>query len=254
MGRRVAGRTGRRSLDELVRLACSTDPAEPVERPRRAAVAPRAAIGAGLLLIMAAIVLALRTVLISPDPSPQAQDPPSAAPSAQATGPVVVDPAPGASVVPSTGTVVVHVAGAVAAPGVVTLPTGSRVADALAQAGGVTADADTDQLNLARVLTDGEQVRVPRHGEDVSAWATGAAGQAAQDAPQDVSSAPGGLVNINTATASELETLPGIGPALAARIVEHRQANGPFTSVEDLTDVPGIGSTRMEALREAVTL
>ncbi len=223
-----------------------------------------AAVGAGLLLIVAAVALALRAVVLSPGPAPQppttsSEASPAPGVHAQGTDPGVVDPAAQptagpaapASGPPSTGTVVVHVAGAVAAPGVVTLPAGSRVADALAQAGGATPEADTDQLNLARVLTDGEQVRVPRQGEDASTWATASTQAAAPPAPAP---SQAGLVNINTAPASELETLPGIGPALAARIVEHREANGPFSSVEEITDVPGIGQTRMEALREAVTL
>ena len=257
-GRRVAPPPGRRSLDDLVRLACSTDPAEPVRRPRRAAIAPRAAMGAGAVLIVLAIILAARTVMLGPALPAQATDstPTSsqgaavptvadpAGPAAPADGALAGPSAPGAS-----GQVVVHVAGAVASPGVVTLPAGSRVADALEAAGGATADADTDQLNLARILVDGEQVRVPHQGEDASTWA--APPGPAQDAGTGTAS---GLVNINTASATELQSLPGIGEALAQRIVDYREANGPFTSIDELTEVSGIGPAKLEALRGEATL
>lgn len=257
-GRRVAPPPGRRSLDDLVRLACSTDPAEPVRRPRRAAIAPRAAMGAGAVLIVLAVILAARAVMLSPTLPAQSTGS-TPAPSRGAAVPTLVDPADpvvpasGAPAGPSApgapGRVVVHVAGAVASPGVVTLPAGSRVADALEAAGGATADADTDQLNLARVLVDGEQVRVPRQGEDSSTW------EAPPGPAQEAGAgSTGGLVNINTASATELQSLPGIGEALAQRIVDYREANGPFTSIDELTEVSGIGQAKLEALREEVTL
>ncbi|GIG19966.1 hypothetical protein Cch01nite_06900 [Cellulomonas chitinilytica] len=135
--------------------------------------------------------------------------------------------------------VVVHVVGAVVAPGVVRLPVGSRVVDALAAAGGATADADLAALNLARVLVDGEQVVVPLPGEVVPAAATPS------------SAAAPGLVDLNSADAGALDELPGIGPVLAQRIVEHRDERR-FTSVDELGDVPGIGPTLLERLRPLV--
>ncbi|MCR2052738.1 helix-hairpin-helix domain-containing protein [Actinomyces bowdenii] len=296
----MAGRrahSGKRPLEELVRLACSTDPIEPETHPRRLAIAPRAAIATGVALIALALLLALRAVALAPSapapsplPTPAPTDaaaaspaqtaPPGAAGAPQPAGPAATSGAgapgggtapadPLSTAAPGQDRVVVHVAGAVQSPGVVLLRHGARVVDAIEAAGGATAEADTDQLNLARVLADGEQVRVPRLGETLPPQDPGqdpahAGGPAAPGAPgpqtpgdaagTDPQAAPGSRININTATASQLEGLPGIGPALAQRIVEHRQTHGPFASVEDLTDVPGIGQAKLEALKEAATV
>lgn len=135
----------------------------------------------------------------------------------------------------------VHVFGAVERPGLYRLPDGSRVVDVIAAASGLTADADTAAVNLARRLADGEQLYVPAIGEV---------------APGPAGSAPAGdgRVNLNTADAAALDTLPRIGPALAERILQWRDANGRFTSVEDLLAVPGIGEKMLENLRELVTV
>ena len=251
--------TGNRSLDDLVRLACSTDPEEPVRRPRRLAIAPRAAVVAGSVLLILAVVLALRAVMTSTaaggESIPAAAGTTAGPITGTATGPG--GHAPGG---PRTGasSVVIHVTGAVTRPGVVILGTGSRVTDAINAAGGAAPDADAEQLNLARVLTDGEQIRVPRVGEvlpDPAPQPAGAAGSgtsAASGRPDGGGSS--GSVNINTASTSELEKLPGIGPALAQRIVEYRDSHGPFASVDALTDVPGIGQAKLEALREQATV
>ena len=158
----------------------------------------------------------------------------------------------------TSGSVVVHVTGAVSRPGVVTLPPGSRVTDAINAVGGASAEADTQQLNLARVLTDGEQIRVPRIGEvlpDPAPQPGGNTAPGARTAPgKSGDGGASGTVNINTASASELEKLPGIGPALAQRIVEYRDSHGPFASVDSLTDVPGIGKAKLEGLREQATV
>ena len=158
----------------------------------------------------------------------------------------------------TSGSVVVHVTGAVSRPGVVTLPPGSRVTDAINAVGGASAEADTQQLNLARVLTDGEQIRVPRIGEVLPEPAPQTGGDAASGARTAPGKSGGGgasgMVNINTASASELEKLPGIGPALAQRIVEYRDSHGSFASVDSLTDVPGIGKAKLEGLREQATV
>lgn len=134
-------------------------------------------------------------------------------------------------------TVTVHVVGAVAAPGLYELGAGSRVADAVEAAGGATADAELAGVNLARAVVDGEQVQVPRVGE------TPAMGVAAN-----------GLVSLNTASAAQLEELPGIGPVLAERIVKDRERNGPFSTVDDLHRVSGVGPAVLERLRELVTV
>lgn len=254
-----------------MRVACSTDPLDPVIRPRRLALAPRAAMVFGALLLVLGLGLALRTVLTAPDgasaaASPTATGLPAAAVDPAATGPPGSAAAPGPADPAATGPpgpadpaapagrIVVHVVGAVVSPGVVVLADGARVADAIAAAGGAASDADTEQLNLARVLGDGEQVRVPHAGEQPAApdpgpSPPGASSGGAAAGASGGSTPGGGVVNINTAGASELETLPGIGPALAARIVEYRDGHGPFASVDDLTDVPGIGPAKLEALR-----
>lgn len=146
----------------------------------------------------------------------------------------------------------VHVLGEVEQPGVYELAAESRVVDAVSAAGGFTERADTGSMNLARKLTDGEQVYVTAVGETRPP---------AADTPVEGGSGSGagggsggGLVNLNTATAAELETLPRIGPAMAQRILDYRTANGPFTSVDELTDVPGIGEATLDGLRELVTV
>ena len=146
--------------------------------------------------------------------------------------------------------VVVHVAGAVNRPGVYTLPSGSRVTDAVAAAGGPATDAAVHVLNLARLLADGEQVYVPTQ-EEAAAGVTGppSAGRGVVGG-----GSAGGLININTATAVELEELPGVGPATAAKIVDDRETNGPFTTPEDLMRVPGIGPKTFEAMKDLVTV
>jgi competence protein ComEA len=142
---------------------------------------------------------------------------------------------------------VVHVAGAVAAPGVHTLPGGARVADAIEAAGGLASGADSARINLAAPLLDGARVYVPAVGEDPPPVAVGGALDGAATA------APG-LVDLNTADATALEALPGIGPATAAAILEHRSKVGSFSSVDQLLDVPGIGEAKLEALRDLVAV
>jgi len=155
-------------------------------------------------------------------------------------------PAPGASVVTvaDTSIVVIHVAGAVRQPGLVRLLAIERVADAITAAGGPTADADLDALNLAAPLTDGSRVYVPRVGEVVPPLT--------DPMPSSPGGATAGPLNINTATAEQFDTLPGVGPSTAAAIVAHREANGPFRTVEDLLDVRGIGPAKLEQFRALV--
>lgn len=146
------------------------------------------------------------------------------------------------------GRVLVHVAGAVGAPGVVDLPLGSRVIDAIGAAGGPAGEADLDALNLARRVDDGERVLVPRIGETAP---SGAEPIGAGQAPDPIGAA-GSCVDIRTADAAALESLDGIGPRLAERIVAFRQSSGPFESVEDLDAVPGIGPALLARVREGV--
>ncbi|AJW80454.1 DNA uptake protein [Clavibacter michiganensis subsp. insidiosus] len=140
----------------------------------------------------------------------------------------------------------VHVVGAVVSPGLFPLAPGSRVVDALAAAHGFADGADTAGVNLARVLSDGEQLVVPRQGETPTAAPAGAAGGGAGSA------SPSAPVDLNTATAEQLETLPRVGPSLAARIIAWRSAHGRFARVADLGRVPGIGDRTLASLTPLV--
>lgn len=155
----------------------------------------------------------------------------------------IIEPTPAAASTP--GEIGVYVVGAVMDPGVYFLPQGSRVADALEVAGGPTDEADLVRVNLAKRLYDEEQVYVPQLGEE--------------SPPLPLSTGPpsgqaGGKININTATAAELETLPGIGPVLSQRIVDYRETNGPFAAIEDIKNVRGIGEVTFGDIENLITL
>lgn len=147
--------------------------------------------------------------------------------------------------------VYVDVVGAVKHPGMFVLPAGARVLDAVSAAGGFAAKAQRDAVNLARPLADGEQLIVPKQGASASAPGTTSAAPAGASA---ASGAPGGKIDLNTATQEQLESLPRIGPALSQRILDWRQQNGRFTSVDDLLAVPGIGDKMLASLRDLVTV
>jgi competence protein ComEA len=138
--------------------------------------------------------------------------------------------------------VVVHVVGAVRRPGLYRLAQGLRIADAVARAGGATRKADLAQVNLAAPLADGEQVVVPKRGAPGVASSGGAA----------ASGAPGAPVQLSTATLEQLDTLPGVGPVTAQKILDYREKHGAFSSVDGLDAVPGIGPKRLEQLRDLV--
>jgi competence protein ComEA len=206
-----------------------------------------------LLVLLGFVLTGVLVVVLAPSllsggekpvAAPEGQEAPEWTEAAGATA----DPTPG-----EDSPVVVHVVGAVARPGVVELPAHARVGDALEAAGGPQSDADTDGVNLARTLVDGEQIRVPRDGEEPpavlpDAGGTGDAGGAghAEDA------AP--LLDLNTADLEQLQTLQGIGPVTAQAILDHREAVGRFGSVEELLDVTGIGDATLAAIRDAVTV
>ena len=212
-----------------------------------------------------------------------AQQSPGAQPGTQSTAQPGANPSESAQGGGASGetTVRVHVAGAVNNPGVYTLPAQGRAVDAIAAASGAAADADLDRVNLAGALSDGVQIYVPHRGETAApaqiqpngGTANAGQGNAANGAAQNGASqggtqpqpartlTPAGTaqkgstpVNINTATAEELQTLPRIGPAMAQRIIAWREAHGGFRSVDELDAVPGIGPSMLENLRPLVTV
>ena len=160
---------------------------------------------------------------------------------------------PASNGVPAAAEVVVHVVGQVRRPGLRHLPLGSRVADAVDAAGGATAKADLARVNLARVLVDGEQVRVPAPGETVDPVAGPGTGGGAGTGGASAGAA-GGPVSLNTADLARLDTLPGVGPVLAQRILDWRAAHGRFASIDELGEVSGIGDKLLTQLTPLVTL
>lgn len=194
----------------------------PTEPPRARTL--KLGAGAAVVLVLAAVAVA---VLVT-----------ATRPAAQTTT-ITPSAAPMASEAPS-GVLYVHVLGEVTAPGLYEVPTGSRAVDVVAAAGGFTDAADQAQLNLARFVVDGEQILVPAIGAAPPPAAAGAGGTT--------------LVRLNAADLAELETLPGVGPALAQRIVDFREQNGGFTAIDQLKDVPGIGDKTFADLEALVTL
>ncbi len=223
----------------LARLAASFDAEIPREKPDDAPVVASRRIEAAHLRVLVTIAVAAGVLLtwwlLSERPRTSSPDPISL--SAEATSPPGGAAPSGA---PAAGELVVDVEGKVKHPGIVTLPAGSRVHEAVAKAGGVRGKADTSTLNMARVLTDGEQILV---GVEPAPGDPSAGG----------SSAPGARISLGTATLEQLDTLPGIGPVTAQAILDHRSEHGPFTSVNDLLDVKGIGEATLADIRDRVT-
>jgi competence protein ComEA len=220
---------------------------------------PWAAVAAALVvLLVAGAVFALRVVAAQRSATPVPVSAPSAlmarsTPSAFAsqTGAAAggtltagVDPA-------SPAPVVVDVVGQVAKPGVVTVPGGSRVVDVIAAAGGALPGADLERVNLARVVQDGEQLHVPAPGEAILPGSGGAVGSAIGTG---AASSTAAKVSLNTADLAGLDSLPGVGPVLAQRILDWRAAHGRFTTVDELGEVSGIGSKLLAQLLPRVTL
>ena len=174
-------------------------------------------------LVVGAVVLAVGVGAMAGAYGPEASpSPPSGTGSPETSVPALADLA-------------VHVSGWVVRPGVVHVPLDSIVADAIASAGGLLPEAMVDQINLAAPVSSGEQIVVPGPGDEVGEIAVS-----------------DGVVSLNRATVADLETLPGVGPILAQRIVAFRDSNGPFETVEDLLEVPGIGEAKLAALRDSV--
>jgi competence protein ComEA len=168
-------------------------------------------------------------------------------------------PAATATVGPTAtpGLLHVFVSGEVVAPSVYELSPGSLIWDAVEAAGGFTAEAEREAVNLAQPAVDGVHVHIPAVGEAAEIPLVSEPMPLATAELPEVNSVAlpaGGVVNVNVATAAELELLPGIGPALADAIIEYRTSNGPFATVEELMDVPGIGPAKLEGMRELVTV
>jgi competence protein ComEA len=145
--------------------------------------------------------------------------------------------------VSTPGPIRCHVVGPVNLPGVYILSPGSRVQDALQAAGGPTVEADLEQLNLAAVVQDQDQIIVPRHTMGLAPGSSSSVQGSSTD-----------LVNVNTADNETLQTLPGIGPVLAGRIIDYRNTHGPFGTIDSLVEVKGIGAATLEKLRPLITL
>ncbi|GAA2625467.1 hypothetical protein GCM10010399_66120 [Dactylosporangium fulvum] len=224
--------------DRLARVVgLPADPADPPAYPWDSAAAPRPAVsafdpgrrGVRVLAVLAVLVVGVAAFLAwrsrpQVTPAPRAETAASVPPSA------------------SPALLVVSVTGKVNRPGLVRLPAGSRVADAIEAAGGALPGADLTGLNLARKLVDGEMVAV------------GVPQPPGAAAPAAGTGAGPGLVNLNTASTTELQTLPGIGEVLAQRIVEYRDAHGGFRAVADLRKVEGIGDAKFQQLKDRVTV
>ncbi len=196
---------------------------------RRRHLMPRAL----AVLVVAAIVLAAGWWVLRPRSAVSIED---------RIPMVALEPSvPEAVAAPS---VIVHVAGAVERPGVYEFADGERVVDAVNAAGGALADADLSPVNLAALLVDGSQIRIPLEGEQVAVLSLSGGGGGSD----------GGPVMLNRATATELERLPGVGPATAQAIITWRTENGPFVTVEQLMDVPGIGPAKFAAMADQVVV
>lgn len=193
---------------------------------------------AGLVLVVVATFAGAALWYVRSLPRPVDIAAPSAGPAFVASAAAIVSPSP------TPATIIVDVAGWVRKPGVYEFFAGDRVIDAVNEAGGPKKGADLTSLNLAALLADGTQVVVPKAGSTTAAGTSGTTG----------SSSGTTLVNVNTASETELETLPGVGPVTAAAIIDYRTQNGPFATVDDLVDVSGIGPSTLEQMRPFVTV
>ncbi|MEC5149977.1 helix-hairpin-helix domain-containing protein [Cryobacterium sp. GrIS_2_6] len=263
-----------------VRISPLDTLAPSARRPNRARL--RIGLGAAVVLVLAALLIAVIVTALGPQAGRQVLVPaaggaaghgtPTASPGtgtatdssgsttgtsgpasgAAGSGTGRASPSPDAAPTP---VILVHVLGAVLRPGLFELPVGARVVDAVSAAGGFTAAADPAGTNLARPLSDGEQVYLPAIGETVPGGAAGTGGTGGSAAGSGgAAGLPAVKVNLNRATVSELDALPRIGPAMAQRIVDYRSANGPFAAIEDLRNVTGIGEKTFETLKDLVTV
>jgi competence protein ComEA len=201
--------------------------------------------------LLACVAVAAGGAWLRSGTKPSAAAPAVAATSGGTSGSVAVAAPSTTRVAP---VLVVDVVGAVGRGGVVRVRAGARVVDAIEAAGGATPDADLARLNLAAPVVDGSRIAVPRVGAPAPAVDPGAVSGGGGGASGAGGPAAGAPVNLNSATAEQLDTLPGVGPATAAAIISDRQAHGPFRSVNDLGRVRGIGDAKLDQLRDLVTV
>lgn len=153
------------------------------------------------------------------------------------------------------GKIIIHITGSVNKTGILVLPEGSRIADAIDKAGGAKEDADLNEVNLAYILQDGQKIYIPNKGDkaklESQAYITKESGN---KVVVDENKAVNKKVNINTASQSELETLPGVGPSTAIKIIEYRQKNGKFQKVEDLQNIQGIGEAKIKNIKDSIVI
>lgn len=225
------------------------DALSPKARALPHAARVRIGIGAALVLVLIGLGVAVAVTIFAPHGGTSTVPPVSASTRVEASSGAA---APAAA---TSAPVFVHVLGAVRHPGLYQLRSGARVVDAIGAAGGFAPAAEQGGVNLARVLSDGEQVVVPTKGQAAPPGAAAARGTAGASVGGGAGTAASGAkVNLNSATQAELETLPRIGPALAQRIIDWRTKNGRFASIQDLANVTGIGEKTFDGLKELVTV
>ncbi|RKR73888.1 helix-hairpin-helix domain-containing protein [Frondihabitans australicus] len=230
---------GRRHVG-VVRLPRARDHREPGS-------APRWRIGVGAAVIAVLVLLGVGVIVSAVSSASASTGGDVAARSERSGDPVAWATPSSPATAPAKATVFVHILGRVAKPGLYEVASDARAVDVVTAAGGFTAKADPASVNLARPVVDGEQIVVVAEGEAVPAQAQVEGASAAPATP----TAP---VDLNSADEAALETLPGVGPATAKAILDWREQNGRFASVDDLLDVTGIGDKKLERLRDAVTV
>ena len=147
---------------------------------------------------------------------------------------------------------VLHIVGAVKNPGIVKIKEGSRIVDVIEAVGGITEDADTSKINLAYIVEDGQKIFIPSITDEITEETEYVTSESGDNIIVDDNEGENIMVNINKATQTELETLPGIGPAMALRIIEHREQNGNFENIEEIKNVKGIGDAKFENIKNNI--
>jgi competence protein ComEA len=200
------------------------------------------------------VAVGVRYVVLPRQAGPAAAQAVVLAPVAGSPSPAAADAAtPAASPTPD---VMVYVCGAVRTPGVVRLPAGARVTDALELAGGPTGKAELAAVNLAAQVTDGQQILVPERGAAVASApsSSGSSSGGALGVAPSGGSTPGAVIDINTASLEELDALDGVGPSTAQKIIDYRTENGGFKTVDEIKEVPGIGDAKFAAIKDSITV